>query len=160
MTETDQAEVIRGFVAEVVSDREVILNRGALQGVREGEYFAILDPDTIEVTDPESGEDLGGIKIVKIVVRAVEVAPKLTLARTFRTKTVNVGGTGGALQGFRSVLASMEAPDYVEQVERLTIDRDSPRKIDVSDSIVVRGDPFEQISASEVEDVKSITVWK
>jgi hypothetical protein len=160
MTKPDSIEVVRGFVAEVVSDREVILNRGASQGVREGQYFAILDPDTIEVTDPETGDDLGGIKVVKIVVRAVEVAPKLTLARTFRTKTVNIGGLGLGGIAFRSAFASMEAPEMVQQVERLTIDKDAPRKIDPSDSIVLRGDPFEQIGEAEVEDVKSITVWK
>jgi hypothetical protein len=161
MTKPDSIEVVRGFVAEVVSDREVILNRGSQQGVQEGQYFAILDPDTIEVTDPETGDDLGGIKVVKIVVRAVEVAPKLTLARTFRTKTVNIGGTGvGAITGFRAAFAGMEPPEMVEQVERLTINKNAPRKIDPSDSIVLRGDPFEQISEAEVEDVKSITVWK
>lgn len=161
MTKSNSTEVVRGFVAEVVSDREVILNRGTMHGVQEGEYFAILDPDTIEVTDPETGEDLGGIKVVKIVVRAVEVASKLTLARTFRTKTVNIGGTGiGAIAGFRSAFANMEAPEMIEQVERLTIDKNAPRKIDPSDSIVLRGDPFEEITEAEVEDVKSITVWK
>jgi hypothetical protein len=148
---------IRGLVAEVVSDRELILNRGSDDGVEEGMYFAVLNPDTIAVTDPESGEDLGGIKVVKITVQAVEVGPRLTLARTFRTKTVNVGGTG---TGFASVFASMQAPEYVEKVEKLTIAEDTPRKIDPSRSIVGRGDPFEEVDAAEAEDVKSITVWE
>jgi hypothetical protein len=140
-----------------VSDREIILNRGSEHGVHEGMYFAVLNPDTIGVTDPQTGEELGGIKIVKRVVRAVEVAPKLTLARTFRTRTVNAGGANSALSAMASAFAT---PNYVEQVEKLTIDRNSPRKIDPSQSIVGRGDPFELAFSDEVEDIRSVTVWE
>lgn len=158
MSEHDSAaSPIRGKVAEVVSDRELILNRGAEHGVYEGMYFSVLDPTTIDVTDPESGESLGGIKIVKIVVRAVEVAPKLTLARTFRTRTINLGGSGTALSAIANSLA---APRLVEQVEKLTVDKNSPRKIDPSQSIVHRGDPFEEADETDVEDTRSVTVWE
>ena len=149
---------IRGKVAEVVSDREVILNRGSDHGVNHGMYFAILDPDAVGITDPDTGESLGDIKVVKIVVRATDVAPKITLARTFRTRRVNVGGTGGL--GLGALSRAMQEPDYVEQVEKLTLNRDSPRKIDPDDSVVGRGDPFELATPEEVEDVRSITVWE
>ncbi|GAA2182258.1 hypothetical protein GCM10009785_20640 [Brooklawnia cerclae] len=149
---------IRGKVAEVVSDREVILNRGSEHGVRPGMYFAILDPDAVGITDPETGETLGDIRIVKIVVRATDVAPKITLARTFRTRRVNIGGSGGL--GLGSIARAMQEPEYVEQVEKLTLDRNSPRKIDPNDSVVGRGDPFELATPAEVEDIRSITVWE
>lgn len=147
---------IRGTVAELVSDREVILNRGALHGVTEGMYFAILDPGTIGVTDPETNEPLGDIRVVKIVVQAVEVAAKMTLARTFRTRRVNVGGQGG----LGSIASWMVEPKWVEQVEKLRLDENTPRKIDPADSVVQRGDPFETASPGEIEDVRSITVWE
>ncbi len=151
-------ERIFGKVAEVVSDREVILNRGAKHGVRAGMYFAILDPSAVGITDPDTGEPLGDIKMVKIVVRAIEVGPKLTLARTFRTRRVNVGGTGAL--GFGAIARGMQEPEWVEKVEKLTLDRNSPRKIDPKDSVVGRGDPFESALPEEVEDVRSITVWE
>ncbi|MBF4604703.1 hypothetical protein [Curtobacterium sp. VKM Ac-2884] len=149
---------IRGKVAEVVSDREVILNRGAEHGVRAGMYFAILDPGAVGITDPDTNEPLGDIKVVKIVVRAIEVAPRITLARTFRTRRVNVGGTGAL--GMRNIVAAMQEPEYVDKVEKLTLDKNSPRKIDPKDSVVGRGDPFESAEPEEVEDVRSITVWE
>lgn len=151
-------ERIRGKVAEVVSDREVILNRGSEHGVRPGMYFAILDPGAVGITDPDTDEPLGDIKVVKVVVRAVEVAPKITLARTFRTRRVNVGGSGGL--GIGALARAMQEPEFVEQVEKLTLDRNSPRKIDPNDSAVGRGDPFESAEPEEVEDVRSITVWE
>jgi hypothetical protein len=149
---------IRGKVAEVVSDREVILNRGLEHGVRDGMYFSILDPAAVGITDPDTGEPLGDIKVVKIVVLATEVAPKLTLARTFRSRRVNVGGSGGF--GLGAVARAMQEPEYVEKVEKLTLDKNSPRKIDPKDSVVGRGDPFESSEPEEVEDVRSITVWE
>jgi hypothetical protein len=148
---------IRGLVAEVISDREVVLNRGSTHGVREGMYFAILNPDTQQVTDPETGESLGGIRAVNVTVVAVEVAPKLTLARTFRTKRVNVGGNG--VNWGRLLRGDNEEPNYVEQIERLTLRPDSPRRIDPSQSVVQRGDPFESADQYEVSDVRSITMW-
>ncbi|MFT2753990.1 hypothetical protein [Clavibacter sp. Sh2088] len=154
----DSETRLRGKVAEVVSDREVILNRGADHGVQVGMYFAILDPGAVGITDPDTNEPLGDIKVVKIVVRAIEVAPKITLARTFRTRTINVGGTGAL--GLRGLASAMQEPNFVEKVEKLTLDRNSPRKIDPKDSAVGRGDPFESAQPEEVEDVRSITVWE
>ncbi|PZF63769.1 hypothetical protein DEI81_06645 [Curtobacterium sp. MCBD17_013] len=151
------AQKVQGKVAEIVSDREVILNRGERDGVEQGMYFAILDPDFVSVTDPDSNEDLGGIRLVKVAVQAVEVAPHLTLARTFRTRTVNVGGTAA---GIGSILAATQPPRYVERVERLTIDESTRRKIDPSESVVGRGDPFEEIDEDDAEDIKSITIWR
>ncbi|MDJ0348948.1 hypothetical protein [Cryobacterium sp. PH29-G1] len=149
---------LTGHVAELVSDREVILNRGSTHGVREGQYFAILNPDTIGITDPITGEDLGGIRVVKVVVVAVEVAPKLTLARTFRTKTLNIGGSGGPTLAAMS--AMFNTPKYIETVEKLTLDKNAPRKIAPSESVVSKGDPFEEAREDEVEDVRTITLFE
>lgn len=157
---TPEVPRLRGQVAELVSDREVILNRGSNHGVQAGQYFAILNPDTIGITDPETGEDLGGIRVVKVVVVAVEVAPKLTLARTFRTKTLNMGGTSNALSAFASVSNILAAPKYVETVEKLTLDKNAPRKISPSESVVSTGDPFEEAYDDEVEDVRTITLFE
>lgn len=151
---------ITGSVAQLVSDRELILNRGSDNGVQEGMYFAIIDPSYQGVTDPETGESLGDFRLVKVAVRAVEVAPRLTLARTFRTRTVNVGGTNSSLGSVGSIAAAFTAPRYIEQVERLSYDETARRKITEEESAVNRGDPFEQISEEDAEDVKTVTVFR
>lgn len=154
MTDDETRDRISGKVAEVISDREVILNRGSDHGVEPGMYFAILNPDTVGIPDPDTGEDLGGFRVVKVVVRAIEVAPKLTLARTFRTRTVNVGGTGS------SILGMMNPPKYEEQVEKLTLDANAPRKIAPSESIVHVKDPFEESTREEAQDSRTVTLWE
>lgn len=153
---TDQP--ISGHVAEIVSDREVILNKGFSDGVREGMYFKIIDPTGIDVKDPITGEDLGGIKRIKIVVKAIEVAPRLTLARTFRKRTVNVGGAASG--GYAEISRMLRPVNYVEQVEKLRLDEQASKPIGPSESVVAKGDPFEISTPQEAELTQTVTTWE
>ncbi|CAH0255709.1 hypothetical protein SRABI83_03238 [Arthrobacter sp. Bi83] len=154
---SDEPEVT-GKVAEIISDREVILNRGLKDGVRKGMYFSILDPASIGIIDPDTGEELGGIKRVKISMVAVQVADRITLASTFRTRSVNVGGN--ARTGLETIAGMMSAPKYVEQVERLRLDATASRPLGESESIVAKGDPFESTDQASAESSPSVTVWE
>ncbi|MHA7176179.1 hypothetical protein ACX80D_05945 [Arthrobacter sp. Sr24] len=150
---------ISGKVAEVVSDRELILNRGKNHGVRKGMYFNILDPKTIGIKDPETGEDLGGIKRVKITVVAVEVAENITLAQTFRTQKVNIGGKG-TFAVYDSIIGQMAAPRVVERVETLRLDPNGPKPLGSSESAVSKGDPFELGTEGDASISRAVTVWE
>lgn len=147
---------ISGKVAEIVSDRELILNRGRAHGVEKGMYFNVLDTKTEGIKDPDSGEDLGGFKRIKISVVAVEVAEKITLAQTFRSKKVNIGGRGG-LGGFTDMLTE---PKIVERVETLKLDPNAAQPIGPSESIVAVGDPFEQGLATDADSARAATLWE
>jgi hypothetical protein len=146
---------ISGVVAQIVSDREVILNRGSLDGVKVGEYYKVLDPKTIGVTDPESGKVIGSIVRIKIVLEAVDVAERLTIARTFRSKEINVGGAGVNVLG-----GLLSPPKYVEKVETLRRGADQPAPIGERESIVAIGDPFESASADEKDTARSVSLWR
>lgn len=154
----DNTPEIIGKVAEIISDREVILNRGRADGVKKGMYFKILDPAGIGITDPDTGEDLGGIKRIKIVVVAVEVADRLTLAQTFRTRSVNVGGSSDI--GLSTIANLMAPVKYVEQVEKLRLDPSAGKPLGPSESVVSKGDPFELSDRAEAENSQSVTVWE
>ena len=148
---------VRGKVAEIVSDREVILNRGSDHGIAEGTYLKILNPKVRGIKDPDTGEELGGFSVIKVVVVAIEVRDRLTLARTFRRKTINLGGSMSGLGAFATALAP---PRYVEQIERLRRSENAPQPLAPEDSIVDVGDPFEVATEEEIEDVQSVTVFQ
>lgn len=148
---------VTGVVAEIVSDQEVILNRGSEHGLKAGDFFAILDPKASSVRDPETGESLGGIRKVKIVVRATDVAPKLTLARTFRTKRVNVGGNGtGGIAAFMGMYS--DPPKWVDEPETFAFKLDGPRPIAEEESLIAIGDPFERLEYARAEESASVVV--
>ena len=80
---------IVGKVAQVTSDRELIINRGSAHGVTAGTYFYVKG-EPVEVTDPDSGEVLGDVAPIKVVVNVAEVSEKFCIARTFRSHQVKV----------------------------------------------------------------------
>ena len=73
-------ELIRGQVAKLVTDSELIINRGRREGVEQGMTFYVLDPTTEHIMDPSTGEDLGGLKRVKARVTVVRVEDRISLA--------------------------------------------------------------------------------
>lgn len=91
---TTQIKPVRGKVARVLSEREVAINRGLNDGVVIGMEFNILNPDTQEIRDPDTGESLGRVESVNLPVRVTGVNDRLAIARTFRVHRVNVGGNG------------------------------------------------------------------
>jgi hypothetical protein len=146
---------LKGQVAQIVSDRELILNRGSADGVEPGMFFKILDPTTIGIKDPGSGELLGSITRIKIVVKAAEVSDRLTIAQTFRTREVNVGGTGINILG-----GIMTPPRFVDKVETLRRGEDQPQPIGQQESIVSVGDPFEVATRDETDAARSVSLWR
>jgi hypothetical protein len=80
----NEHEPLRGAIALVLNNREVVVNRGLRDGVTSGMKFLILDPRTQNIRDPETGEQLGSIPKAKISVEVTEVEDRVSIARTFR----------------------------------------------------------------------------
>lgn len=78
--------MIQTRVARVVSPTELILAAGADHGVEEGMEFIVYCLSDM-IFDPETGENLGEIEIVKARLIAAHVQDKITIART-KSKTV------------------------------------------------------------------------
>ncbi len=74
-------------VAKVLNSTSVILAAGSNDGIKEGMEFVIYDLSET-ICDPETGEDLGQLELVKGRVYAVHVQDKLTWAQT-RARTVD-----------------------------------------------------------------------
>ena len=70
---------------------------GSADGVEVGMYFDVLDPKGEDVKDPDSGEVLGSLDRPKVRVKVTKVQERLSVASTYKTYEVNVGGSGGAL---------------------------------------------------------------
>lgn len=75
---------IEGKVAVILNERELIINKGAEAGVKEGMKFKIVEPQ-VAIKDPDTGEALGTLTHEKIRVGIVEVQPKFSKARTYET---------------------------------------------------------------------------
>lgn len=69
---------LQGKVAAILSEKEIILNRGTAHGVKPGMKFAILG-SVEEIKDPDTGELLDTIHLAKGLVQAREVREKIAI---------------------------------------------------------------------------------
>src|SRR5437660_675635 len=107
----NQQKPIRGKVALVLGPRELVFNRGRQEGVNVGMHFAVLDPRTQDVKDPETGLSLGDLYLPKIKVEVVRTEDHLSLARTYEIRPASPSSmllTSARIAG----LFAPEGPDY------------------------------------------------
>ena len=136
-------EPIKAKVAKVISTREVVLNRGAVHGVKPGMVFAILDPSSQDILDPDSGEVLGSLYRPKAVVKVTDAQPALSIAKTFRQRTENAGGRGLDLEIFSALSRSFLSPRHVYETFRTS---EAPwEPLAEGESFVKVGDPVEEV---------------
>ena len=91
---------LRGKVAAILNERELVINLGADTGVTEGMVFKVIQ-ELPEIRDPDTGASLGAVSREKIQVRVVEVQPKLCVGATFQTYKVGGGGLSGMLRSLQ-----------------------------------------------------------
>lgn len=96
-------ELITGSVAKILNSRELVIKGGRAHGVVDGMVFEVLAPEGENITDPDSGELLGSVDRPKVAVRVVQVNERLAVARTFRSRRRNIGGSG-AFSAFQDML--------------------------------------------------------
>ena len=135
-------EKITGKVAQILSVRELVINRGSDDGVQEGMAFAVLNPQGARIVDPDTEEELGSVDLPKVLVKAVRVEPRLTVARTYVTHRRVTGGSG-----VYNIFAPREVHEVVETL-RLS-ERPYLQALDEEESYVKIGDPVVQVIGEE-----------
>ena len=69
-------------VAAIVNRYTLVLNRGADDGIRTGQKFLVYGLSDFEIEDPETGDTLGQLEIVRGTGKATHVQPKVTTIYT------------------------------------------------------------------------------
>ena len=132
------AQPIRGKVARVLNSREVAINKGSDAGVKVGMIFKILSTKGSEIEDPDTGEPLGSVDLIKTSVKVTVMQERIAVASTYRSRRVNVGGHGLSFSGI------FEPPKWETHIETLRIDEAAIQDLAEEDAIVHTGDPVVQ----------------
>ena len=85
------AERVEAKVAQILTSRDLVLNKGKRDQVSVGMRFAILNRKGSDVKDPDTGEVLGSVELPKTFVKVVSVQDRICVARTFREFTTQAG---------------------------------------------------------------------
>ena len=134
---------MRGKVARILDTRHLVINLGSENGVIVGMYFDILDPKGEDIRDPDTAEVLGSIERPKVRVQIVKAEARLSVAATFKKKTVNVGGRGGLAVG--GLAEMFMPPKHVTKYETLKTTEKTWEDLEESESFVKTGDPVVQV---------------
>ncbi len=81
--------MITGKVARILNEFQLVLNVGARQGVKPGMCFIVYEEGE-EIRDPENGEALGKLELVKAEVEVVHVQESLCLVQAKEKKAATV----------------------------------------------------------------------
>ena len=139
--------LLEGKVAQILNDRELVINIGANKGVLEGMRFAVIGPE-FEVVDPDSQAILGTVDREKVRVEAIEVQERLTICATYQTRTVG-GGLGDiCLATFKDVFS----PRRRIPVTLKSSDVDMPAPLSPEESYVKIGDRVKQLSDDPADE--------
>jgi len=128
MSEETQNGVYPASVVKVIDEYTVVINKGSEQGVSKGDQFLIYYVEPEELIDPETGESLGSLEVVRGTGAVTHVQEKMSTiksnrsvrrGRIIRRTTSNLG------LGFLGQLASPER-ETVEEPENEAIPFDDP----------------------------------
>jgi hypothetical protein len=146
-------DLLRGKVARVLNDRELVINLGVKQGVIEGMLFDIQSQDEIDIMDPDTNELLGSTGRAKVRVRVTHVQEKLAVAQTYRKYSVRTGGfaeKSPASEFFKSVARAL-TPATLEFTETLKRETDVYKPLPEEESKVAIGDLAIQVPTADKE---------
>lgn len=113
--------MIEGKVAKVISEYEIVVNRGSNHEVEKDMEFIVYtvgDP----IVDPDTGENLGNFEHIKAKVKPEHIQENMTIMETAETKvkSSNVGAISNLYSSERVPKAIAEKPeDAVESVVKV-----------------------------------------
>ena len=119
-------EPLEGKVAQILNDRELVINRGSNDGVEFGMKFKIVE--SLTILDPDTSEELGSIERENIRVKVIDVQPAFAIAQTYQTYR-----TTGALNLLSRSLGQMTS-SIITEVRRIRTSEDF-----ADDAKLVRG---------------------
>lgn len=144
---TSEPNIIRGKVARILNSRELALNVGLEHGVKPSMLFDVLDPTSENISDPDTGAIIGSVYRPKVRVKIVQIETKISVATTYRSKRVNIGGKGlGAWEDL------FTPRNWIREYETLRTEEGTWEGLDEKNSYVATGDPVVQIIHDEDED--------
>lgn len=130
MSDDSKGSLFPATVVRVLDDSTIVINRGKDHGVEKGSDFLLYFVDEEEIFDPESGESLGRLEVVRGTGTVIHVQPKMATIKSNRTvskgrviRRISNPGTLRAL-GLMGVLGGES--ETIEQPEREPIPFESP----------------------------------
>lgn len=135
------SKLIEGKVAQLLNERELVINLGSNHGVKRGMKFSVMATNApVVVRDPDTGDILGNVDREKIRVEAIVVYELMTICRT------------RSIANPLDIVQRLYLPPTRDH-ESLRADKSFyPAPISEEDSYVKPGDKVVQVYETKAED--------
>jgi hypothetical protein len=111
---------VRAKVAGIVTETQVAFNAGIDAGVRDGDLAQIIK--VVEITDPDSGDLLGTVRIVRLNLKIHHVQQKLSVGLVTDYETLNnVLRITAGQQRKRKTVTLEKFPSMPESVVKISL---------------------------------------
>ena len=142
-------EPIRGKVARVLNEQEIVINAGIVDGVTVGMDFNVMDTNGEDIRDPDTNEVLGSIERPKVRVRITHAQGKLAVATPPPSKGTNTDIladlAASTIPTFGPIARSLMPPSWVEKYEVPRKTSQTSDALNENDNCVKIGDPVVQV---------------
>lgn len=128
MSDETESNIYPASVVKVIDEYTVVINKGSDHNVSKEDQFLVYYIDPEELTDPETGESLGNLEVVRGTGSVIHVQPKLSTIksnRSIRRGRIIRRTKSNLSLGLLSQLASPER-ETVEEPENEAIPFDDP----------------------------------
>ncbi len=88
MTETkeDKTSTFPATVVKIIDENKVVINRGSTDGIKTGQRFLIYKLEDDPIKDPETGEDLGYLEVIRGTGKIIHVQGRLSTIESDKTE--------------------------------------------------------------------------
>lgn len=116
------------LVVQKLNEHTLVINRGSIDGIEVGDEFLVYYIDPEEIIDPETGENLGNLEIVRGTAEATHVQSKMTTIKSNRFENTS----GKIIRRNPSPFSAMSsalgmATEIVETPSKNLVPFDSPQ---------------------------------
>lgn len=148
---------IKAKVAMILNTREIAISAGENMGVKKGMYFDVIHPNGEDIKDPDTGEVLGSLERKKVRLKIIDVREKISIASTYKSIKVNVGGDLESMYlNIGPIARALMPPKWITKYQTIRSDEAPWDDLDEESSFIKVGDPviqvMQDVDSSEVDD--------
>lgn len=103
-------------VARVIDPYRIVINKGSGDGIEKGQRFLVYSVSTDEIKDPETGESLGNLEIVKGTGVVTHVQEKIATIESDRKSKAFKKIIRKPLMTFSQFIGEEEVVDPAESI--------------------------------------------
>ncbi|EPD47506.1 hypothetical protein [Corynebacterium sp. HFH0082] len=132
------SDYIVGKIAKVLGNYDVVLDKGALDGINAGDYVAVLGAARESIIDLSSTQTRGVVNGFKASLRITQLTDFLAVASTYRLRRVNRGGYNVS----SNMKKVFEQPRWENERESMQVEDSDDEFLDEGESTIREGDIF------------------